>query len=91
MQTEAELAMYQIKKENQRLKRCLAYLASCNAATIDSLPKSTSKGTKKRFVGLVQKSVDMLEGKWEPSSMFGRDEVKNAIERGKEVIAKSGM
>jgi len=39
-----------------------AYLASCEAATLEYLPASTSKSERSRHVAICEKAVEMLDG-----------------------------
>lgn len=39
-----------------------AYLASCHAATLESLPKSASKSSVKRHIAICRKAASYLRG-----------------------------
>lgn len=49
-------------KELAHYRGALAYLASCQAATLESLPKSYSKSGRSRHVELCKTAAAMLEG-----------------------------
>lgn len=49
-------------RELEHFRCSLAYLASCQAATLESLPKSSSKSARRRHVTLCETAADMLEG-----------------------------
>jgi hypothetical protein len=49
-------------KELEHFRGSLAYLASCQAATLESLPKSFSKSGRGRHVELCKTAADMLVG-----------------------------
>lgn len=63
----------ELNPEVKRWKVVAAYLAECHAATLSSLPKSTSKSERKRQIKLCRKAAAMLEGKEEPPSYMLRD------------------
>lgn len=44
------------------LQKGLAYLASCQAATLEGLPKSTSKSARSRHVNLCKMAAEFLDG-----------------------------
>ena len=52
-----------LKNEVQQWKRIAAYLASCHAATLQGLPKSASKSSRKRHVDICTHAAEMLRGK----------------------------
>ena len=49
--------------EENRLIDCLAYLASCQAATLESLPKSAPKSQRRRHTEIARTALGFLEGK----------------------------
>lgn len=49
-------------KELAHFRGSLAYLASCQAATLESLPKSASKSGRGRHVTLCETAAAMLAG-----------------------------
>lgn len=49
-------------KELAHFQGTLAYLASCQAATLEGLPKSTSKSSRGRHVALCTTAAAMLVG-----------------------------
>lgn len=57
---EAEIVA--LLKELGCLRNGLAYLASCQAATLESLPKSASKMSRKRHVHICENAAALLEG-----------------------------
>lgn len=48
--------------EEDRLRDCLAYLASCQAATLECLPKSASKAQRERHTKIAKIARSFLEG-----------------------------
>lgn len=48
--------------EEDRLRDCLVYLASCQAATLEGLPKSAAKSQRRRHTSLAKKALGFLEG-----------------------------
>lgn len=58
--TEAELVALLTAVE--AYQAATAYLADCNAATLNSLPKSTSKSAKARFSQICTISASLLDG-----------------------------
>lgn len=69
--------MNEQEQEVQRWKRIAAYLASCHAATLEGLPKRTSKRERDRYVSICTKSASMLRGKEEPRKFYGRTEAQD--------------
>lgn len=49
-------------KELKHFREGCAYLASCQAATLESLPKSTSKSARGRHVNLCETAAVILDG-----------------------------
>lgn len=49
-------------KELEHFRGSLAYLASCEAATLEGLPKSHSKRERERHVGMCEAAAAMLAG-----------------------------
>jgi hypothetical protein len=75
---------YEYELEIDRLKSCLAYLASCNAATLEGLPARTSKSERSRLIAICQKSATFLEGESPQEKVFYRSvdkKVTDAINR----------
>jgi len=72
---ECEVAV--LKREVELWKRNAAYLASCHAATLESLPKSASKSMRSRLKGLCELSVKMFKGELSRRSVT----VESATER----------
>ena len=54
--------MNDTEKEIQHWKFVAAYLASCHAETLESLPKSASKSFIKRHVAICRKAASYLRG-----------------------------
>jgi hypothetical protein len=48
--------------EQERLLDCLCYLASCQAATLESLPKSAPKSQRRRHTSLAKIALSFIEG-----------------------------
>lgn len=76
--TETELA-----REILHWKHVAAYLASCHAATLESLPRRTAKYERRRMVSICQSAVDFLEGNKIPNAYGVRieDAIQHEIER----------
>lgn len=64
-----------LRVENERLLRALAYLAECHAATAESEGnlKRTSQRSRNRFASICSKAAQMLEGADLPETMWGRE------------------
>ncbi len=64
-----------LRVENDRLLRALAYLAECHAATAESEGnlKRTSQRSRKRFASICSKAAEMLEGADLPETRWGRE------------------
>jgi len=58
--TENEIA--ELVKELVHFRGAAAYLASCQAATLESLPKSTSKSSRERHVNICETAAKILVG-----------------------------
>lgn len=71
------------RPENPRWRHIAAYLASCNAATLESMPRSWAKCQRDRFASIVQKSADYLDGFDSPRCFMGGadSDVEAAIRR----------
>jgi hypothetical protein len=61
-ETITEDEIVSLLKELAHFQGSLAYLASCQAATLEGLPKSTSKSSRGRHVGLCTTAAAMLIG-----------------------------
>ena len=73
-------------KELEHFRDAFAYLASCQAATLESLPKSTSKSARKRHVDLCLLAAEALEGngsriRYPEKPEFARDRCMKAAQR----------
>lgn len=68
-----------------------AYLASCQAATAESLPARTSMSARTRHVGICESAGKLLRG--DPSPMPRRDSsmVERARERCEKVVKAHGQ
>lgn len=51
-----------VLKEISYLRQCMGYIASVQAATLESLPKSTSKSEKNRHLEITKTLAAMLIG-----------------------------
>lgn len=49
-------------KEVSNLRQAASYLASCHAATLESLPKAASKASRTRLVSICETAVRLLKG-----------------------------
>lgn len=58
----AEDEVVALLKELEHYRGSVAYLASCQAATLEGLPKSYSKSGRGRHVELCKTAAAMLEG-----------------------------
>jgi hypothetical protein len=54
------------KYESARWKLCVAYLASCEGATLEGLTKSTPKCSIRRHIDICKKAVQYLNGQDTP-------------------------
>lgn len=61
-ETISEDEIVALLKELAHFRGSLSYLASCQAATLEGLPKSASKSTRARHVNLCEAAAAMLEG-----------------------------
>lgn len=57
-----EREMLDLLQRIDSLEKGLAYLASCQAATLEGLPKSTSKSARSRHVSLCKMAAEFLDG-----------------------------
>lgn len=53
-------------RELEHFRGAASYLASCQAATLESLPKSTSKSSRGRHVTLCEAAAKLLDGDGSP-------------------------
>lgn len=60
------------QEEITHWKHIASYLASCHAATLEGLPKSASKSTRRRHVLICQKAARYLRGIEEPLCYNGQ-------------------
>ncbi|MFK4706183.1 hypothetical protein ABIC83_003022 [Roseateles asaccharophilus] len=58
--TEAEIVA--MLKDLAHYHQATAYLASCQAATLESLPKATSKSSRRRHQSLCEIAAQLIEG-----------------------------
>jgi hypothetical protein len=70
----------------ERSLKDLAYAASCNAATIERLPKSSSKYQRKRFEVINERFIDSIKGNYiggvvKKNIDIHSDEIFNSFER----------
>lgn len=61
-ETPTENEIVDLLKELAHFRRSLAYLASCQAATLESLPKSASKSGRGRHITICETAAAMLAG-----------------------------
>jgi len=82
-----------IEEQALHWKHVAAWIASCSAATLESLPKSASRRQRERHVSIVKKSAEMLRGIGEPKS-YGfqpkSDQIEWDIQRCEKAIAEYG-
>lgn len=57
-----EREMLDLLQRVDALEKGLAYLASCQAATLAGLPKSTSKSARSRHVNICKMAAEFLDG-----------------------------
>lgn len=75
--------------ELQQWKRIAAYMASCHAGTLESMPKSAPKSTRARMISICAKADSYLSRLDLPPNHFGQhdpvvlaaDRCKRAAER----------
>lgn len=65
--------------ELKHFRRLAAYLASCQAATLESLPKSASKSSRARHQSLCQTAAKALRG--DSSAIKHPEQIEAAAER----------
>lgn len=53
-------------KELEHYRACAAYLASCQAATLEALPKSSSKYSRSRHAAICDAAAKLLIGDGSP-------------------------
>ncbi len=73
-------------RELEHFRSSLAYLASCQAATLEGLPKSYSKSGRSRHVELCKIAAAMLKGdgsrvRYHESMDAARNHCERAVER----------
>lgn len=73
--------------EEERLRECLTYLASCQAATLENLPKSASKMQRVRHTGLANIARIFLRGGRPPRASG----LQHTIDRLDSAIAEHGL
>ena len=61
-QSIGEAEIEALLKELSCLRNGLAYLASCQAATLEGLPRSASKASRKRYAHICENAAAFLEG-----------------------------
>lgn len=71
------------------LEKGLAYLASCQAATLEGLPKSASKSARSRHVTLCKMAAEFLDGNL--MSLRYPDTSEHAQKRCLEAIASQSL
>lgn len=59
-ETISDVEVVDLLKELAHFRGCTAYLASCQAATLESLPKSAGKSARGRHVDLCRTAAKML-------------------------------
>lgn len=74
-------------KELKHFRDLAAYLASCQAATLESLPKSASKSSRVRHQSICQVAVKALSG--DISAIKYPVNVETAVERCKSAASTS--
>lgn len=79
MEKELLEEIYELKREIQNWRFIAAWLASCHAATMESLPASASKSAKRRHVNICQKAVKMFRERELPDNK-GFQPVESIIE-----------
>ncbi len=82
----------ELRREAEHWKFVASYLASCHAATLEGLPKSAPKSSRKRHVEICQKAAAYLRGKNDPP-YFGRNKaevIEWEIKRCEEAVKNHG-
>lgn len=84
------------EQEIDKWKAIAAYLASCHAATLESLPKSTSQYSRNRLVSICEKAMKFLRGEELPPhyrlyhDSYGKDWVVAESQRCENAIKEYG-
>lgn len=68
-------------KDLTHFRGATAYMASCQAATLESLPKSASKSARGRHVRLCDAAAKMLSGDGSPIKYPSNSDVASARDR----------
>lgn len=82
----SENEVIELLKELEHFRGSLAYLASCQAATLEGLPKSYSKSGRSRHVDLCRTAAAMLKGdgsrvRYPENVEAARNRCERAVER----------
>jgi hypothetical protein len=78
-ETISEDEIADLLSELKQLRRVAAHLASCQAATVEGLPKSASKSSVARHISICRTAADALAG--DASSIKHPGSVQDAITR----------
>lgn len=86
----SEEEIVSLLKELEHFRGCTAYLASCEAATLEGLPKSASKSSRGRHAALCKTAAAMLDGmrspnRYETNLQHARERCLRAAEECREV------
>jgi hypothetical protein len=71
--------LIEAKRDALHWKFIAAYLASCHAATLESMPKSTSKRERKRQTSICAKAAAYLRGTDRPRIYAGASNMEQSI------------
>jgi hypothetical protein len=91
--TTEELIDY-LKKDSEHWKFVAAYLASCHAASLESLPKSGSKSERRRLTSICKKAAAYLRGNETPPWLGHHDknvQIESEIKRCEEAAKEYGL
>lgn len=73
-------------KELSHFRKAATYLASCQAATLERLPKSSGKSARGRHVNICHSAELLLAGDSSPIGSIAGYGIADAIERCKTVV-----
>lgn len=88
---QATVLIKQYKQEIEHWRLVASYLASCHAATLESLPKSASKCSRKRYVEICRRAAAYLRGTQIPvhyGLMSKQEQIEFEINRCEEAVKR---
>ena len=87
---ELEWKLVEANRESMHWKYVASYLASCHAATLEGLPKSAPKSSRRRHISICEKAAAYLRGKESPPHLGQSKEsrIEWEIKRCEEAVQK---